>query len=209
MNDTEQLFLLAAVWTAIAAVIARFTPNWPGRIAFIAIAVGLPFWELPYGYYNFQKLCSEEGNLRVFAEIAPQKSIFVAYPFDDSARTLHRFGFVSVEARDKAGGVVEFQGAGSASPFQRRATSVSSDYCVTFVNNNHLPWRIYRHDFLIVRANDDVTVARHSAFDWLGMWWQQAALPVLGHGGDCGGDPVRLVMTALRVGAGKSASARQ
>ena len=209
MNDTEQLFIAAAIWALIAAAIARFIPNWPGRIAFFAIAVGLPFWELPYGYYNFQRLCREEGKLRVFAEIAPQKSICAAYPFDDAAKTLHRFGFAIVEARDKTGGVIEFRGSGTAAPVQRKAKNISSNYCVTYVNNNTLPGRIYRHDFLIVRANDGVAVARYSVFDWLGMWWQHTASPVLGHGGECGGDPVRPVMTALLVGVEKSASAQQ
>ena len=65
MSQTEELFLLAGTWTLIAIFIARFIPNWPGRIAFLAIAVGLPFWELPYGYYNFQRLCREELDLKV------------------------------------------------------------------------------------------------------------------------------------------------
>jgi hypothetical protein len=204
MNDTEQLFFAALVWALIAAAIARFIPNWPGRIAFFAITVGLPFWELPYGYYNFQKLCREEGKLLVYAEIAPQKSICVDYPFDSSARTLHRFGFASIESRDKKGEVIEFSGSASAGLSQSRKRSVSSEYCVTFLNNIRLPWRVNRHDFLVIRRSDGKNVARHSEFDWLGMWWQQAATPVLGHGGECGRDPVRLVMTALVDGVKKS-----
>ena len=105
MNDTEQLFLVAAVWTVIAAVIARFIPNWPGRIAFIAIAVGLPFWELPYGYYNFQKLCREEGALRILESIAPQESICVDYPFDTVAEGMLSAAAVAIIADDEKGEV--------------------------------------------------------------------------------------------------------
>ena len=65
MNDTEQLFWMAVIWALIAAAIARFIPNWPGRIAFFTVAVAIPFWELPYGYYNFQRLCSEQRKLQV------------------------------------------------------------------------------------------------------------------------------------------------
>jgi hypothetical protein len=209
MNDTEQLFVAAAVWALIAAVIARLIPTWPGRIAFFAIAVGLPFWELPYGYYNFVKLCKDEGGLRVFAEIAPQRTICADYPFDASAQTLNRFGFATVEARSKTGEVIQFIGAASESIPQTKAKSVSSDYCVTFVNNNVLPWRVYRHDFVILRSKDGSIVARHSVFDWAGMWWQQATSPILGNGGGCREDPIHPVMTALHTGSKKSSERHQ
>lgn len=204
MNDTEQLFLVAAVWALIAAAIARFIPNWPGRIAFFAIAVGLPFWELPYGLYNFQKLCRDEGKLRVFEDIAPQKTICADYPFDASAKTLHRFGFANVEARSKAGEVTQFAGTASEVILQGKTRNVTGNYCVTFVNNNHLPWRVNRHDFLIVRVKDGAVVARHSVFDWIGMWWQQMASPVLGRGGECREDPIKPVMAALLMGSKRS-----
>src|SRR6185436_2239817 len=99
MNDTEQLLIAAAVWAIIAAVIARFIPNWPGRIVFLVLAVGLPFWELPYGYYNFQKLCREEGALRIFEPIAPQEAVCVDYPFETVTSEMLKKGFASVEAR--------------------------------------------------------------------------------------------------------------
>ena len=203
MNDTEQLFLAAAVWSLAAAAIARFIPNWPSRVAFFTVAVGLPFWELPYGYYNFQKLCRDQGGLRVFAEIAAQKTICVDYPFDASAKTLHRFGFASVEARSKTGEITQFVGTAPEAVPQNKAKGITSDYCVTFVNNNRLPWRVSRHDFLITRAKDAVIAARHSVFDWIGMWWQQAASPILGRGGECRQDPVQPVMAALIAGSKK------
>src|SRR3990172_5793830 len=106
MNDTEQLFIAAAVWALIAAAVARFIPNWPGRIAFFAFAVGIPFWELPYGYYNFQELCREEGSLRVLEPIAPQQSICVDYPFETAASGMMKMWFASIEARDKSGSVI-------------------------------------------------------------------------------------------------------
>ena len=209
MSDTEQLFLVAAVWALIAAAIARFIPNWPARIAFFALAVGIPFWELPYGSYNFQQLCRNEGNLRVFEDIAAQKVICADYPFDAAAKTLHRFGFANVESRNKAGDVSQFAGTTPEVILQGKTKNVTSEYCVTFVNNNHLPWRVNRHDFLIVRNKDGAVVARHSVFDWFGMWWQQAASPVLGRGGECREDPVKPVMAALLVGSKKTPQGQQ
>ncbi len=196
--------MVAGAWTLAAAVVARFIPNWSGRIAFFVIAVGLPFWELPYGYLNFRKLCREEGRLNVYADIPPQKSVCVSYPFDASANTLHRFGFVRVEARNKTGEVTPFvSGALVANP-QGTSKNLESDYCVTFVNNNRLPWDVVRHDYLVVLATSSAIVARHSVFDWRGMWWQKAASPVLGFGGTCRQDPVQQVMAALIAGSKKS-----
>ena len=90
MSDTEQLFVVAAVWVIIAAVIARFIPNWPVRIAFFVLAVGIPFWELPYGYYNFQNLCREETKLMVIERIPPQESVCVEQ-FDAGQRNSRPF----------------------------------------------------------------------------------------------------------------------
>jgi hypothetical protein len=202
MNDTEQLFIAAAVWALIAAVIARFIPNWPGRIAFFAIAVGLPFWELPYGYYNFRALCGDEGGLRVFEKIPPQETVCADFPFENSARDLLKFGFSQVEARGKGGDIRTFPGNLGSGPSNQPMGRVSSAYCITFKNNNHLPWGMIRHDFLIAHADNGHIAARHSVFDWFGMWWQQMARPVLGRGGECREDPIPAIVSTLRKGAG-------
>ena len=189
MNDTEQLFVVAAVWALIAAAIARFIPNWPVRIAFFALAVGVPFWELPFGYYNFQKLCGEQGKLQIFEKIPPQDSICVS-DLDSGLYTgLMRAGFVRIEvtgrsddpARDSASGRV----------FPTKKSELKSTYCYAFQANNPLHWRVLRNDLLISRGSDNHVIARQSQFQWAGMWWQEKASPVLGRGGVCFEDPQR------------------
>ena len=199
MNDTEQLFLLAAVWTLSAAVITRFIPNWSGRIAFFAIAVGLPFWELPYGYYNFQKLCREEMELKVFERISPQQIVCADYPFVTLHGELLRSGFTIVETRGKAGEIKRYTARPELVDSGRQ--SLESTYCLTFVNNNQLPWRVLRHDQLITYAQDGHVVARQSRFSWSGMWWQEGLRPLLGRGGECFSEKNRSIV-ALRLGAG-------
>lgn len=198
MSDTVQLFIVAAGWTIISVLIARLVPKWPGRTALFAVLVGVPFWELPYGYYNFQRHCYLEGGLHVVESILPQTSICADYPFDYSAQTLLRFGFESIEARNKTGEVMKLTTANVNT--EVKTNKLTSNYCVTYVNNIHLPWRVIRHDFLITRASDKAVVARHSVLDWFGMWWQEAASPILGRGGICREDPIQPVMTALRGG---------
>jgi hypothetical protein len=209
MSDTEQLFLVAAVWALIAAAIARFIPNWPGRIAFFVLAVGIPFWELPYGYYNLQMLCREQGGLEVFEPILPQKIVCVAHPYESGAPGMIKAGFETVEAKAKSGSVNRISIAPSGQLESTKQEQVTSDYCVTFANNNHLPWRIIRHDFLVIRVKDGVVVARHSVFDWFGMGWQQSASPVLGRGGECREDPIKPVVAVLLNGSQKFPKGQQ
>src|SRR6185436_1324458 len=108
MSDTEQLFVAAAVWALIAAIIARFIPNWPGRVAFFAIAVGLPFWELPYGYYNFRKLCREETVLKVTEKIPPQDSVCIEYFDLGLYRQLMQAGFSRIEVTSQSDNAKEY-----------------------------------------------------------------------------------------------------
>lgn len=201
MSDTEQLFLLAGIWTLIAVVFARFIPNWPGRIAFLAIAVGLPFWELPYGYYNLQELCRTQGALKVFEPIMPQESICVDYPFETAASSMLKRGFKKVESRDKKGGVVGHRNVKAADIESLVAERVTSEYCVTYSFVRGLPWRAMRNEFVVVRNSDQRLVARHSDFVWFGMWWQEAALPFFGRGGECRHDGIGSIAHLLLHGA--------
>ena len=201
MNDTEQLFLVAAVWALIAAAIARFIPNWPGRIAFFALAVGIPFWELPYGYYHFEKLCKEHGGLKIFEPISPQQVVCLAYPFDSAASGMLKTGFSIVEARDKSGSVNRILRSTSGELESTKLNQVTSEYCTTYAFVRGLPWRIMRNEITISRESDQRLVARHSDFVWFGMWWQEAALPVLGRGGECRHDGPSSVAKALLAGA--------
>ena len=77
MSDTEQLFIVAGIWSLISLFIARFISGWPARIAVFALLVGVPFWELPYGYFNFLSKCREETHVLVFKAISPQQNICV------------------------------------------------------------------------------------------------------------------------------------
>ncbi len=197
MNDTEQLFLVAAVWTLIAAGIARLIPNWPGRIAFVAIAVGLPFWELPYGYYNFRNLCEKQGRLQIFEKIAPQESVCIGDLDSGVYWGLIRAGFSRIELTGRSDDPNRDQRSGKV--FRSKRQEVKSEYCYAGSTNNPLPWRVLRTDVLVVRARDEKIAVRQSQFQWDGMWWQAQASPILGRGGVCFEDP-KLVTVALRGG---------
>lgn len=197
MSDTEQLFIVAAVWTVIAAVLARFVPNWGGRIALFAVLVGVPFWELPYGYLNFKKLCEEQGGLKVLQALSPQERICASYPFETSAERLLHFGFTVVEARDKDGRVTAF----AKNKAKTEALKSTSEYCVTQRFVRDLPWRIQRNEYVVLTQSNEIVVARHSDFVWNGTWWQQMAAPLLGRGGECRhSEPVKTIANVLLNG---------
>ena len=199
MSDTEQLFLVAAVWALIAAAIARFIPNWPGRIAFFLLAVGIPFWELPYGYYNFLNLCSVDTNIKVSEKIAPQDSVCIEYFDLGLYRQLAQAGFKRIEITGRSDNAKEYAADGRV--FLTNREQAKSSYCVAFENNISLPWRVLRADTLIESARQKKIVGRQSEFYWAGMWWQEQARPMMGRGGVCSKESNEAI-ALLRRGAG-------
>ena len=197
MSDTQQLFILAGVWTIISFFLARLVPNWGGRIALFVVLVGVPFWELPYGYYNFRNQCAEKTKLQRLSGMSPQRSVCIAHFDLGLYRRLVEAGFERIEVTERADNAREHLGSGKLVFIPR--DKVGSEFCVVFENNIAQTWRILRADTLIIGARDNRLVARQSYLRWDGMWWQAAAKPVLGIGGFCYGD-LAVAIAALRRG---------
>ena len=105
MSDTAQLFIFAGLWTVGALVLAHFIPKWPAKIAAVALLVGIPFWELPYGYYNFRIQCGELAHLKLLEKIDPQDSVCVDFLDSLFFFNLTKVGFSRIELM---GGVLRF-----------------------------------------------------------------------------------------------------
>jgi hypothetical protein len=200
MSDTTQLFVLAGLWTIGALVAAYVILKWPVKIAVVALLVGIPFWELPYGYYNFRTLCEKEAKLQTFQKVAPQDSICVENLDSVLFESFSEAGFSRIEVL--GGSDDRERDAKSGRVFAGTNQGIKSPYCLVFVNNISLPWGILRHDSLVRRANDSSIAARQSQFHWAGMWWQELARPVLGRGGRCFDDPAQSIR-AIRYGLDK------
>ncbi len=195
MSDTEQLFILAGFWTAGALILAYFIPSWWAKIAAVALLVGIPFWELPFGYMNFRRLCEGQGGLRVIESVTPQHTVCAIYPLESSASRLLELGFATVEAKDQLGHVWILS---KDSKRQSESANVSSAYCITQSFAKGLPWRIQRNEHTVIRVADEHRVAQFNDFVWFGTWWQEQALPVLGRGGECRhGDALRAIAAVL------------
>ncbi|MCC6212283.1 MAG: hypothetical protein IT513_14700 [Burkholderiales bacterium] len=197
MSDTQQLFILAGVWTIISLFLARLVPSWVGRIVFFTALVGIPFWELPYGYYNFYKLCKWEAKLLVYEKFPPQVSICIDDLYTDVYAILARLEFTRIEVSGKTN--LRESAIANGKLVRVKRGEESSAYCFATVSNIQLPWGILRFDSLVNRASDNRVIARQSGFSWVGMWWQKVLRPIFGHGGHCGA-PLENVFLALRTG---------
>jgi hypothetical protein len=191
MSDTAELFTLAGIWTLGALFVAYFIPKWPAKIAAVAFLVGIPFWELPYGYYNFRQLCVEEAKFQVFEEITPQDGICVENLDAGLYKNLSNAGFVRIEVMGSTDDLQRDNQSGRV--FFSKNQKAESKYCLQFIGNIPLPWRILRHDLLVTNSSDRRVVGRQSRFIWAGMWWQERASPVFGSGGSCFDDPSRAI----------------
>ncbi len=205
MSHTAELFGMAVVWIGIAAFISRNPSNWPGRIATFAILVGIPFWELPYGYYNFTRLCNEQARLLVYEKIVPQEAICFDDFYEDVYRTVADAGLSRIEVRGRTNFRQSDVTTAHVVPIKKGEER--GLYCFDSVVNVKLPWRILRHDNRVNRASDGRNVARLSRFSWAGMWWQEGTRPILGSGGECG-VPMSQLFQAVRHGADKNLDAR-
>src|SRR5437899_2096935 len=97
MSDTAYLFIVAGIWSLIALAIVYFIPKWPVKFAVFALLVGIPFWELPYGYFNFQRACDEQVKWRTFEAIQPQESLCVENLDAGLYVALTNVGFTRIE----------------------------------------------------------------------------------------------------------------
>lgn len=197
---------MAGIWCLVSAVACRyFTPSWPGRIGLFAVLVGIPFWELPYGYYNFQQLCETETRPIVYESVPSQDSICLEDLFAEDFWVLRRLGFKRIEFYGKT----NYRKGSENSPevLRRKPGEGGSSYCYSSVQDVKLPWRARREDHLISRFEDKKVVARLSGVRWRGMWWQEQMSPIFGDGGGCYA-PYEQIFSLLRNGSERSVNGR-
>lgn len=199
MSDTEQLFIFAGAWTAAALFIAYFIPRWPAKVAAVALIVGIPFWELPYGYYNFGLQCGELARLRLLERLEPQDSVCIDTLDSLLFANLTRAGFSRIELLGGSDDPARDQASGKVTSVVKRE-DLQSRFCLEFRNNVRMPRHLSRSETLIVRAKNRSVVAQQYAIYWSGLWWQRMTSPILGRGGQCFEDPMKPIL-AIRRGA--------
>jgi hypothetical protein len=152
--------------------------NW-GRVAVVMTALAIPFWDWPYGYYNFRHTCDREGGLRLYEKFEPTTHVFFDYPIHPESVIRH--GFQTVEYR--SGSEVRRYSAGE------RTTSIHKSPVslikLSVIPNQEAKANLIRRDYIATRISDSRLLAKYSDFRWEGLWWQRAIAPLLGDGGRC------------------------
>ena len=106
------ILVVAGAYVGLWYLLIRALPNRWAKAIVALVALYLPFWDVPYGYYNFRALCSEEGELHVLRKVSPQTSIFLDQSLPLTEKEIARMlakGFRVVEVRRRDGSMVSLR----------------------------------------------------------------------------------------------------
>jgi hypothetical protein len=188
-----------AIYLGVFWLLVRALKTKRAKGAAILIALAIPFWDLPFGYYSFRDHCETEGGLQVLNKVQPQKKAFFdslpPYPIKD----LLTHGFTVVEAKDSGGnGISRYQLRADGGVEIRAVAQPESNVVVSVRRGQRLPWNIVRDDRFLRAPVEGKELARYSEFTWRGGWVQVVMSPLLGQGPSCTAGPtdpiVRLIL---------------
>ena len=199
-TEVVSLLILGVVvgWVVLWVYVFKHAPNRGVRVGAVLVAVLVPFWDLPIGYFNFQLKCHEFGGLRIEAKHPPVRAILVEDEVGYKPEQLIRYGFSTVEFGERPH-VLRYT-AIQNSLVKSTHEDLLSTVKIHVVRNQILDWNLVRRDLLISRINDARVIARHTDFHWLGLWWQREASPTLGDGGRCFASNETAVLTRVAAG---------
>ncbi len=191
-----------AVYIALFWFVVRTAKSIWAKASALAIAVLIPVWDVPFGFFSYKSLCRHEGGLRVFQPISAQRTICLDGAIGYPPREVMRIGFDSVEIREKINRIVSYRTSktGAIDSFIPENGKPLSRYCISLRQNQEIPWNIWRHDLFVNDTVTGATVARYSAFHWLGTWWRAKLLAFPGGGLSCHQLRPDEVFAAIREG---------
>ena len=156
------------------------------KVAAILIAVLIPFWDLPIGYYNFQAHCREDGGVHYIEKIAPQKSLYFATITAVRPDALLKSGFDAVEfAKPNGAGILRFSSGAGGKIQSEEIQKPSSPLRVSAKFNEEFPWNLFRHEQVLEDRESGRPLARAREYVWLGGWIQRRTAPMLTPAGRC------------------------
>jgi hypothetical protein len=174
-----------AVYIAAAWLIISKTGTPIGRVAVGLLAIAIPFWEFPIGYWNLLRQCKNEGGNHISKDFQPSPSIALDFTFHQRPRELMTLGFH----------IVEYSSGDKFTRFTRNGDGMTESIHDSSISQltyrreivKELPWNLDRYDDVIVRKKDGATVARQTDFRWRGMWWEDALNARVTPGTRCAG----------------------
>jgi hypothetical protein len=160
------LLLLAAyvgvVFFAVLKSKKRFA-----RIAIIAIAIAVPFWDMPIGYFTFQNYCDQDGGFHKFSEPGNSKSVYFTYYPGRPERFLQA-GIETIEY-DRAGVIRRVARSPSGEIISADVARPTSQLRVHLPLEERLPWNVYRQEQVLEQISGAM-IARARSYSWSGGW---------------------------------------
>lgn len=179
------ILVVAGAYVGLWYLLIRALPNKWAKAAVALLALYLPFWDVPYGYYNFQKLCKSEGGLHVYAKIAPQTAVFLEPSASVSPEYMFKQGFTVVEHPVLDGQVARvFATAPSETQYVSRAALFSNYGIRSAANDDWRERRMVRRDLFAYSLKSGTSVAQKTDLRWF-LWIQGLVTPMLGTGWRC------------------------
>jgi hypothetical protein len=186
-------FGVVIVYVALFWFIAAKARNLWTRIATVAVALLIPFWEFPLGFVNFQSHCARDGGVRLSASFPPSTTVLIELSAGYTPNEVVRHGLKTVEYRNNTG-ITRFS-SGTAGFAKSNHPSPSAAVLVERTSKEKLPWNLERTVLSARRVENGEVLARQTAYHWIAFWWQRGAGPILGSGFDCGWESDSLLTT--------------
>lgn len=188
-------------WVVLWVYVFKKARNRGERVAALLVAVLIPFWDLPIGYFEFQQHCSAEGGIRVYERVTPQDKVyFESLPSSPPAELL-KLGFKVVEIRRTDGkGIVRYENHPDNS-VSRTVQSPESLVAISWTAAERLGWNVYRDRWAAHSLGEKKVLATYTTFSWHGGWLQQSSWPLLRGNLDCFLARTDPLITLLRHGS--------
>lgn len=171
------------------------------QVVAILVALAIPFWDVPIGYYNYRMYCDVEAGTRVLQGFEAQEKIYFDSMPSYSANELLRLGFKVVEiARADRQGIARHEKSGTEQILTTVVQASESKITVSISRNQRLPWNIVREDRLARLRSTNEVLARHSAFRWYGGWLSKRLPSMLPIRASCAVSPQDPIVELVRRG---------
>ena len=160
----------AAMYVALWWFVISKARNRGERISAVVVALLIPFWDLPIGYINFYKHCSQEGGIYIDKEFRAPDAILIGESSAYRPDTVLKLGIKTVEFKDRED-IIRFTLDANKVARSIHTTPISA---LKIENSGHklLPWNLVRTEQIVTRLKDGKVVAKQTDFSWRGMWWE-------------------------------------
>jgi hypothetical protein len=169
------------------------------RIATVAVALLIPFWEFPVGFANFQSHCIRDGGVHLSVPFPPLNTVLIEISAGYTPNEVTRHGLKFVEYRG-TNGITKYS-SGATGLVKSNHSSPSAAVLVERTATDKLPWNLERTVLSARRIENSEPFAHQTAYHWFAFWWQRGMGPIFGSGFDCGWEPDSL-LAALARGKG-------